>query len=110
MRKLLQVGDRVIDLAAVVAAEKGESSLVVYLAGIDEPFRFAGNEAGAVWSALVAGVAPASAVVAADAPSDFQVIEMSLDIGDADDAPAATGPIYKSIDLSERLPDSQMIA
>ena len=108
MRKLLQVGDRVIDLAAVVAAEKGDSSLTIYLTGVFDPFRFTGDEASTVWTALLASVAPAT--VAADAASDFQVIEMSLDIGDADDAPPTTGPIYKSIDLGERLPDSQMIA
>src|SRR5258706_12762078 len=71
VRKLLQVGDRVIDLAAVVAAEKGESSLVVYLAGIDEPFRFAGNEAGAGGRALVPGGAPAAAVVRGEGASGF---------------------------------------
>lgn len=110
MRKLLQVGDRVIDLGAVVAAEKGEGSVTVYLMGVFDPFRFTGDEAGTVWNALVALVAPTS--VAADAPSDFQVIEMSLetDDADADEPPATAGPIYKSMDLSERLPDSQMIA
>ncbi|MDB5320874.1 MAG: hypothetical protein JWN40_2505 [Phycisphaerales bacterium] len=110
MRKLLQVGDRVIDLAAVVAAEKGDGSLTVYLAGIDEPFRFASDEAVVVWSALVQGVS--SSANAPDDPMDFQIIEMSLDDGDdaIEEAPAVTGPIYKSIDLSERAPDSQMIA
>jgi hypothetical protein len=109
VRKLLQVGDRVIDLAAVVAAEKGDGSLTVYLAGIDEPFRFASDEAGIVWSALVQGVS--ASPNAPDDPLDFQIIEMSLDDDDAiEAAPAVTGPIYKSIDLSERTPDSQMIA
>src|SRR5258706_3788768 len=71
VRKLLQVGDRVIDLAAVVAAEKGESSLVAYLAGLDEPFRFAGNEAGAGCGAPAADAAAALAGVAPDARSQF---------------------------------------
>jgi hypothetical protein len=39
---------------------------------------------------------------------------MSLDGTDADaeadEAPAVAGPIYKSMELSERIPDSQMIA
>jgi len=76
VRKLLHVGDRVIDLSAVVAAGKGEGSLTVYLAGIDHPFRFASGEASAVWSALVGEVA--SAAPSDDDPSDFQVIEMPL--------------------------------
>ena len=108
MRKLLRVGDRLIDLGAVVAAEKNEGSVTVHLSGVFDPFRFAGEEAGIVWSALVASVAPVA--VGVDTPSDFQVIEMSLETDDADEAPAATGPIYKNIDLSERLSDSQKIA
>ena len=76
MRKLLHVGDRVIDLSVVVAAEKGEGILTVYLAGIDQPFRFANDEASAVWTALVGEVA--SAGISND-PPDFQVIEMPMD-------------------------------
>jgi len=100
----------VIDLGAVVAAEKGEGSLTVHLSGVFDPFRFLGDEAATVWNALVEFAAPAG--VAVDAPSEFQVIEMSLDHDDvdADGLPATAGPIYESIDLSERLPDSQMIA
>lgn len=75
MRKLLQVGDRVIDLSAVVAAEKGEGSVTVYLTGVFEPFRFASGEANTVWSALMAEVASAAET---DDPSDFQIIEMPL--------------------------------
>ena len=83
MRKLLQVGDRVIDLSAVVAAEKGEERLTVYLAGIDQPFHFASDEASIVWSALVGDVA--SAATTSDDPSDFQIIEMPLgdDVADS---------------------------
>jgi len=100
----------VIDLGAIVAAEKGEGSVTVYLMGVFDPFRFTGDEAATVWNALGALIAPTG--VAADAPSDFQVIEMSLetDVADADKPVATAGPIYQNIDLSERLPDSQMIA
>jgi hypothetical protein len=106
---LLQIGDRVIDLSAVVAAEKGEGRVTVYLTGVLDPFRFTGEEAGTVWAALLAAVAPAG--VAVDAPAEFQVIEMSLDASEApDEGPDVAGPIYKNIDLSERMPDSQMIA
>ena len=110
MRKLLHVGDRVIDLSAVVAAEKGEGSLTVYLAGVIQPFRFTSGEAGIVWSALLDQVDPV-ATASSDDPSDFQVIEMPLGDDGADEEQAAVaGPMYKSIELGEHRPDSQMIA
>jgi hypothetical protein len=75
--KLLRIGNRVIDLEAVVAAEQGVGSLTVFLAGIGAPFHFEAAEAQAVWAALDSGVA-ASLEQADDLP-EFQLMELPSD-------------------------------
>jgi hypothetical protein len=76
--KLLRIGNRVIDLEAVVAAEHEAGSLTVFLAGIGAPFHFEAAEAQVVWAALDAGGAAGNSEQVDDLP-EFQIMELPSD-------------------------------
>src|SRR5258706_5503053 len=80
--KLLRIGNRVIDLEAVVAAEQEADSLTVFLAGIGAPFHFEAAEAQAVWAALHDGDGAAVASEQADDLPEFQLMELPSDEND----------------------------
>ena len=77
MGKLLRIGNRVIDLEAVVAAEQEAGSLTVFLAGIGAPFHFEAAEAQVVWAALDGGAVATSEQV--DDLPEFQLMELPID-------------------------------
>jgi hypothetical protein len=77
--KLLRIGNRVIDLEAVVAAEQEAGSLTVFLAGIGAPFHFEAAEAQVVWAALDAGGGALAASGQVEDLPEFQLMELPTD-------------------------------
>jgi len=90
--RLLRVGNRMIDLDAVVAAEERGGVVEIYISGIGNSFRFEGEHARSVWRALGARADEQGAATGA---SEFSVVEMPGDEADAGASaapPAATPP------------------
>ena len=82
MAKLLQIGNRVIDVNSVVAAERQSGNLKVYLAGIRAPFRFSAGDAEVVWAAIEEELASA---LPEDDLTQFALMELPMGEGVAAD-------------------------